>query len=100
MALLWLRFALGCYFIGLIYAFFALSRTSDLFSRIALHPASLGMVFHFVSLVELFLSGQLLWASVHNRESLLALFSIISFMIVHTISHTPPPVVVLVPIPS
>src|SRR6267378_122320 len=48
MALLWLRFALGCYFVGLIYAFFALSRTSDLFSRIALQAASLGMVFHIV----------------------------------------------------
>ena len=75
MALLWLRFALACYFVGLIYAFFALTRTSDLFSRIALHAASLGMVFHFVSLVELFLSGHLDWASVHNGESLLAFFS-------------------------
>jgi len=35
MALLWLRFALACYCVGLIYAFVALSRTSDLFSRIA-----------------------------------------------------------------
>src|SRR5208282_5798026 len=77
MALLWLRFALACYFIGLIYAFFALSRTSDLFSRIALHAASLGMVFHFVSLVELFLSGHVVWASVHNGESLLAFVSAI-----------------------
>ena len=50
MSLLWLRFALACYFIGLVYAFVALTRTSDLFSRIALHAASLGMVFHFVSL--------------------------------------------------
>ena len=82
MSLLWLRFALGCYFIGLIYAFFALSRTSDLFSRIALHAASLGMVFHFVSLVELFLSGQVVWASVHNGESLLAFFSMSFFMII------------------
>src|SRR5919108_560196 len=41
MALLWLRFALACYFIGLIYAFVALTRTSELFSRIALHAASL-----------------------------------------------------------
>ena len=57
MSLLWLRFALGCYFIGLVYAFVALTRTSDLFSRIALHAASLGMVFHFVSLTELFLVG-------------------------------------------
>ena len=46
MPLLWLRFALACYFIGLVYAFVALTRTSDLFSRIALHAASLGMVFH------------------------------------------------------
>jgi len=61
MSLLWLRFALACYFIGLTYAFFALSRTSDLFSRIALHAASLGMVFHFVSLTELFLSGHVVW---------------------------------------
>ena len=53
MALLWLRVALGCYFIGLVYAFVALTRPSDLFSRIALHAASLGMVFHFVSLAEM-----------------------------------------------
>src|SRR5208282_77855 len=77
MSLLWLRFALACYFIGLVYAFVALRRTSDLFSRIALHAASLGMVFHFVSLVELFLSGHVVWASVHNGESLLAFFSAI-----------------------
>ena len=78
MSLLWLRFALGCYFIGLVYAFVALSRTSDLFSRIALHAVSLGMVFHFVSLVEVFLAGQFVWASVHNGESLLAFLSMTS----------------------
>ena len=69
MSLLWLRFALGCYFIGLIYAFVALTRTSELFSRVALHAASLGLVFHFVSLVEVFGSGHAVWASVHNSES-------------------------------
>src|SRR6202140_5429585 len=83
MALLWLRFALACYFVGLIYAFFALTRTSDLFSRIALHAASLGMVFHFGSLVELFLSGHMGWASVHNGEGLLAFFSMAFFMIIY-----------------
>lgn len=98
MALLWLRFALGCYFIGLIYAFFALSRTSDLFSRIALHAASLGMVFHFVSLVELFLGGHVVWASVHNGESLLAFFSMTFFMIVYAIYKTTSPGVVVFPI--
>jgi ABC-type uncharacterized transport system permease subunit len=98
MALLWLRFALACYFIGLIYAFFALTRTSDLFSRIALHAASLGMVFHFVSLVELFLSGHVVWTSVHNGESLLAFFSMTFFMIIYAIYQTTSPGVVVFPI--
>jgi len=98
MSLLWLRFALACYFIGLIYAFFALSRTSDLFSRIALHAASLGMVFHFVSLVELFLSGHVVWASVHNGESLLGFFSMTFFMIIYAIYQTTSPGVVVFPI--
>src|SRR5437588_448754 len=98
MALLWLRFALACYFVGLIYAFFALRRTSDLFSRIALHAASLGMVFHFVSLVELFLSAHVVWASVHNGESLLAFFSMTFFMIIYAIYKTTAPGVVVFPI--
>src|SRR3984957_3508562 len=98
MSLLWLRFALACYFIGLTYAFFALTRTSDLFNRIALHAASLGMVFHFVSLVELFVSGHVVWASVHNGESLLAFFSMIFFMIVYAVYQTTSPGVVVFPI--
>src|SRR5579872_4503203 len=98
MSLLWLRFALGCYFIGLIYAFFALTRTSELFSRIALHAASIGMVFHFVSLVELFLSGHVVWASVHNGESLLAFLSMTFFMIIYAIYQTTSPGVVVFPI--
>jgi ABC-type uncharacterized transport system permease subunit len=98
MSLLWLRFALGCYFIGLVYAFVALTRTSDLFSRIALHAASLGMVFHFVSLVEIFLTGQVFWASIHNGESLLAFFSMTFFMIIYAIYKTTSPGVVVFPI--
>src|SRR6266700_5447413 len=98
MSLLWLRFALACYFIGLVYAFVALSRTSDMFSRIALRAASLGVVFHFVSLVELFLSGQIVWASVHNGESLLAFLSMSFFMIIYTIYQTTSPGVVVFPV--
>jgi ABC-type uncharacterized transport system permease subunit len=98
MSLLWLRFALACYFIGLIYAFFALRRTSELFSRIALHAASVGMVFHFVSLVELFLSGHVVWASMRNGESLLAFFSMTFFMAAYAIYKTTSPGVVVFPI--
>src|SRR5215469_11753301 len=98
MSLLWLRFALGCYFIGLVYAFVALTRTSDLFSRIALHAASLGMVFHFVSLMELFLSDKFVWASIHNAESLLAFLSMSFFMMIYTIYKTTSPGVVVFPV--
>ena len=98
MALLWLRFALACYFVGLIYAFFALTRTSDLFSRIALYAASLGMVFHFVSLVEIYLSDHVVWASVHNAESLLGFLSMTFFMIICAIYKTTSPGVVVFPI--
>src|SRR5258708_19867288 len=98
MSLLWLRFALGCYFISLIYAFVALRRTSDLFSRVALHAATLGMVFHFVSLTELFLSGHVVWASVHNGESLLAFLSMAFFMLIYAIYQTTSPGVVVFPV--
>jgi ABC-type uncharacterized transport system permease subunit len=98
MSLVWLRFALGCYFIGLVYAFVALNRTSDLFSRIALHAASLGMVFHFVSLVELFVSGQVVWASVRDGESLLAFLSMTFFMLFYAIYQTTSPGVVVFPV--
>jgi ABC-type uncharacterized transport system permease subunit len=98
MSLLWLRFALACYFIGLVYAFVALSRTSDLFSRIALHAASLGMVFHFVSLVELLLSGHFAAVSVQNSESLLAFLSMTFFMVIYAIYHTTSPGVVVFPV--
>jgi ABC-type uncharacterized transport system permease subunit len=98
MPLLWLRFALACYLVGLVYAFVALGRTSDLFSRIALHAASLGMVFHFVSLAELFLSDHLVWTSVHNAESLLAFLSMTLFMVVYAIYQTTSPGVVVFPI--
>ena len=98
MSLLWLRFALGCYLVGLVYAFVALTRTSDLFSRVAFHAASMGMVFHFVSLTELFLSGQIVWASVHNGESLLAFLSMTFFMVIYIIYKTTSPGVVVFPV--
>src|SRR6476646_6066872 len=98
MSLLWLRFALGCYLVGLVYAFVALTRTSDLFSRVALHAATMGMVFLFVSLTELFLSGQIVWASVHNNESLLAFLSRTFFMLIYTIYNRTTPGVVVFPV--
>ncbi len=99
MHLLWLRFALGCYAVGLIYALVALTRTTDLLSRIALHAVSLGMVFHFVSLTEAYLtSGQVTATSVHNSESLLAFLIMTVFMIVYLIYQTTSPGIIAFPL--
>jgi hypothetical protein len=83
MPILWLRVALGCYAVGLLYALVALTRTSDLLNKIALHAAYLGMVFHFVSLTDsILISGQITLASAHNAESVLGFLIMVVFMLV------------------
>jgi len=52
MTLIWLRVALICLRRGLLYALVALNPHFEILSKVALHAAYLGMVFHFVSLVE------------------------------------------------
>lgn len=99
MPILWLRVALCCYAVGLIYALLALTRTSSLLNRVALPAMSLGMVFQFVSLTEaVLLSGQLTLASVHNSESLLALLVMAAFMIVYLVYRTTSPGIVVFPL--
>ena len=99
MPILWLRVALGCYAVGLLYALLALTRTSSLLNRVALPAMSLGMVFQFVSLTEaVLLSGQLTLASVHNSESLLALLVMAAFMIVYLVYRTTSPGIVVFPL--
>lgn len=99
MPLLWLRVALGCYAVGLLYALVALTRTSDLLGRIALHAAYLGMVFHFVSLAESVQQyGQVTLAFVHNAESVLAFLVMVVFMLVYLVYKTTAPGVVVFPL--
>ena len=99
MALLWLRVALGCYAVGLIYALVALTRTSDLLSKLALHAAYVGMIFHFVALAEsVWLTGGLALASVHNAESLLGFLIMMVFMIVYLVYKTTSPGIVVFPL--
>lgn len=89
MSILWLRVALGCYAVGLLYALVALTRASDLLNRIALHAAYLGMVFHFVSLTDAFLAaGQMTLASIHNAESVLGFLIMVVFLLVYLIYQT------------
>jgi len=99
MPILWLRVALGCYTVGLLYALLALTRTSALLSRVALPAMSLGMVFQFVALTEaVLISGQLTLTSVHNSESLLALVVMAAFMIVYFVYRTTSPGIVVFPL--
>ncbi len=99
MSLLWLRVALGCYAVGLIYALVALTRTSDLLSRVALHAAYLGMVLQFVSLIEaVHATGQLSVASAHNSESLLAFLIMAVFLLVYAIYRTTSPGIIVFPL--
>jgi len=100
MPVLWLRVALGCYGVGLLYALVAITRSSsDLLSRIALHAAYLGMVFHLVSLAEAMkLSGQVTLTSVHNIESVLAFLIMVVFMIAYLAYKTTSPGIVVFPV--
>ncbi|MBV8052430.1 MAG: cytochrome c biogenesis protein CcsA [Acidobacteriaceae bacterium] len=99
MPILWLRVALCCYAVGLLYALVALTRSSDLLNRIALHAAYLGMVFHFVSLTDAFLqSGQMVMASVHNAESVLGFLIMVVFLLVYMVYKTTSPGIVVFPL--
>src|SRR5580692_2449101 len=99
MPALWLRVALGCYAVGLLYALVALTRTSDLLNRIALHAAYLGMVFHFVSLTEAFLvTGQATLSSVQSAESVLGFLVMVVFLLVYMVYHTTSPGIIVFPL--
>jgi ABC-type uncharacterized transport system permease subunit len=99
MTLLWLRVALICYAAGLLYALVALTRASEILSKVALHASYLGMVFHLVSLTEAVVqSGQLTSASVHNAESLLAFLIMVVFMLAYLIYKTTSPGIVIFPL--
>lgn len=98
MALIWLRVALIGYGVGLLYALVALTRASETLSKIALHAAYLGMVFHFVSLTEAVVQTGLPLASVHNSESLLAFFIMVIFMLVYMVYKTTSTGIVVFPL--
>jgi ABC-type uncharacterized transport system permease subunit len=99
MTLIWLRVALVFYGVGLLYALVALTRTSEILSKIALHAAYLGMVFHLVSLTEAVVeSGQLASASVHNSESLLSFLIMVVFMLAYMVYKTTTPGIVIFPL--
>jgi len=99
MTLFWLRVALICYAAGLFYALVALTHTSEILGKVALHAAYLGMVFHLVSLTEAVVqTGQIATASAHNAESLLAFLIMVVFMLAYMIYKTTTPGIVVFPL--
>src|SRR5437879_13367265 len=99
MPLPWVRVALGCYAIGLLYALLALTQRSYLLNRIALPAMSLGMVFQFVSQSEsVLVGGPVTITLVHNSESFLALLVMAAFMIVFLVYRTTSPGTVVFPL--
>ena len=99
MSIFWLRVALAFYGVGLLYALVAITRTSDLLNKIALHAAYLGMVFHLVSLTEgVFFTDHVSFAMAHNSESLLAFLIMSVFMVTYLIYKTTSPGIIVFPL--
>lgn len=99
MPIIWLRVALALYALGLVYVLVALTRTRELLNRLALHAAYLGMVFHFVAIVEAVRqSGELSLASLSVAASVLGFLIMVVFLIAYMIYQTTSPGIVVFPL--
>ncbi len=84
MPLIWLRVATFCYGVGLLYALLLLAKKGDWLGRIAIPVAGLGMVFHFVSIVEIVnLYGYIDLLTIRHAESVLALLIVAIFFVLY-----------------
>lgn len=99
MPIIWLRVALALYALGLVYVLVALTRTKELLNRLALHAAYLGMVFHFVAIVEAVRqSGELSLAAVPGAASVLGFLIMVVFLIAYMVYQTTSPGIVVFPL--
>jgi ABC-type uncharacterized transport system permease subunit len=99
MPLLWLRVATVLYAVGLIHAILMLRQRGERSGRIAAPAVAIGMVFHFVSLVEtalLFGYSELL--SIRNAESALALLIALVFTVLYLRYKTASPAAFIFPL--
>jgi ABC-type uncharacterized transport system permease subunit len=82
--LFWLRVALSLYGVGLLYALASFWGGRKVLTRITLPAVGLGVVFHFVSIVEnAMFSGTWAPTSMHGVESLLAFVLMVFFFVVY-----------------
>lgn len=99
MPLIWLRVAVACYGVGLLYSLLLLSRGGNLLARVVEPAVGLGLIFHFVSLVEAtVIIGHLSLASIHYSESLLAFLAMVVFFVFFVGYRTTTPGIVIFPI--
>ena len=99
MPLIWLRVAVVFYGVGLLYSLLLLSKKGNILGKIVEPAVGLGLIFHFVSLVEsTILIGHLSWASIHYSESMLAFMAMVVFFIFFVAYRTVSPGVVIFPI--
>src|SRR5581483_2474159 len=99
MSTFWLRVALALYAPGLLYVLVALTRTRELLNRLALHAAYLGMVFHFVAIVEsVRQSGELGITSLSASASVLGFVIMMVFLVVYMVSKTTSPGIIVFPL--
>ncbi len=99
MPLIWLRVAVVCYGVGLLYSLLLLSKQGKLLAKIVEPAVGLGLIFHFVSLVEsAVLVHHLSFASIHYSESILAFLAMVVFFVFFVGYRTVSPGIVIFPI--
>jgi ABC-type uncharacterized transport system permease subunit len=99
MPLLWLRVATVLYGVGLIHAILMLRQRGERSGRIAAPAVGLGMVFHFVSLVETaLLYGYYQLLNIRHAESALALIIALVFFGLYLRYRTASPAAFIFPL--
>jgi len=99
MPLVWLRVAVACYAVGLVYSILLLSKKGNLLAKVVEPAVGLGLIFHFVSLVEsTVLMGHLSLVSIHYSESILAFVAMVVFFVFFVGYRSVSPGVIIFPI--
>jgi ABC-type uncharacterized transport system permease subunit len=99
MPLFWLRVATVLYGVGLVHAILMLRQRGERFAKFAAPAVCLGMIFHFVSLVEtavIYGYAQLL--TIRHAESALALMIAVIFTIMFVRYRTASPAALIFPL--
>jgi len=96
--LFWLRVALSLYGVGLLYALASFWGGRKVLTRITLPAVGLGMVFHFVSIVENAMFSSTWAPSMHGLESLLAFVLMVFFFVVYARFHATSPGLAVFPL--